>query len=91
MKTETVVAVVSTTTTAVEITQEELNIIIKKREKDAHRAKLNSYIDEMNDLKSAPDFWGDFLTDFPSRASTAQTRGISIISYPQHFVKRKSN
>ena len=50
MKTETVVAVVSTTTTAVEITQEELNIIIKKREKDAHRAKLNSYVDEMNDL-----------------------------------------
>ena len=50
MKTETVVAVVSTTTTAVEITQEELNIIIKKREKDAHRAKRNSYIDEMNDL-----------------------------------------
>ena len=50
MKTETIVAVVSTTTTAVEITQEELNIIIKKREKDAHRAKRNSYIDEMNDL-----------------------------------------
>ena len=50
MKTETVVAVVSTTTTAVEITQEELNIIIKKREKDARRAKLNSYVDEMNDL-----------------------------------------
>ena len=50
MKTETIVAVVSTTTTAVEITQEELNIIIKKREKDAHRAKLNSYVDEMNDL-----------------------------------------
>ena len=50
MKTETVVAVVSTTTTTVEITQEELNIIIKKREKDAHRAKLNSYVDEMNDL-----------------------------------------
>ena len=50
MKTETVVAVVSTSTTAVEITQEELNIIIKKREKDARRAKLNSYVDEMNDL-----------------------------------------
>ena len=50
MKNETVIAVVPTTTTAVEITQEELNIIIKKREKDARRAKLNSYVDEMNDL-----------------------------------------
>lgn len=50
MKTETLVAVVSTTTVAVEITQEELDLIIKKREKDAHRAKRNSYVDEMNDL-----------------------------------------
>ena len=52
MKTETLVAVVSTTTVAVEITQEELDLIIKKREKDAHKAKLNSYVDEMNDLLS---------------------------------------
>lgn len=52
MKTETVVAVVSATTVAIEITQEELDIIIKKREKDAHRAKRNSYIDEINDLLS---------------------------------------
>lgn len=49
MKHETVVAVVSSTL-AVEITQEELDLIIKKREKDAHEAKRQSYIDEMNDL-----------------------------------------
>ena len=50
MRTETIVAVISTSTATIEITQEELDVILKKREKDAHRAKRNSYIDEMNDL-----------------------------------------
>ena len=50
MRTETIFAVVSTTTAPIEITQEELDLIMKKRKKDAHIAKRNSYIDEMNDL-----------------------------------------
>lgn len=50
MRTENIFAVVSTSASAIEITQEELDMIMKKREKDAHRAKLNSYVDEMNDL-----------------------------------------
>ena len=50
MRTETIFAVVSTTTAPIEITQEELDLIMKKREKDAHTAKRNSYIDEMNEL-----------------------------------------
>lgn len=50
MRTETIFAVVSTTTAPIEITQEELELIMKKREKDAHIAKRNSYIDEMNAL-----------------------------------------
>ena len=49
MKTESVVAIVSSTV-AVEITEEELALIIKKREKDAHTAKRQGYIDEMNNL-----------------------------------------
>ena len=50
MRTETIFAVVSTTTDPIEITQEELDMIMKKREKDAHTAKRNSYIKEMNEL-----------------------------------------
>ena len=50
MNTETIFAVVSTSTSAIEITQEELDLIMKKRKKDAHIAKRNSYIDEMNEL-----------------------------------------
>ena len=50
MRTETIFAVVSTATAPIEITQEELDLIMKKREKDAHTAKRNSYVDEMNEL-----------------------------------------
>ena len=50
MRTETIFAVVSTSTSTIEITQEELDLIMKKREKDAHTAKRNSYIKEMNEL-----------------------------------------
>ncbi len=50
MKHETIVAIVSSSPRAVEITQEELDLIMKKREKDAHTAKRQSYIAEMNDL-----------------------------------------
>ena len=50
MKTETIFAVVSTTTAPIEITQEELDLIMKKRKKDAHIVKRNSYIDEMTEL-----------------------------------------
>lgn len=50
MRTETIFAVVSTTTAPIEITQEELDLIMKKRKKDAHIAKRNSYIDEMTEL-----------------------------------------
>lgn len=50
MRTETIFAVVSTSTAPIEITQEELDMIMKKREKDAHTAKRNAYIKEMNEL-----------------------------------------
>ena len=50
MKTETIFAIVATTTAPIEITQEELDLIMKKRKKDAHIAKRNSYIDEMTEL-----------------------------------------
>lgn len=33
-----------------EVTSEEQKMILKKREKDAHIALRNSYIDELNDL-----------------------------------------
>ena len=46
----TIFAVVSTSASTIEITQEELDLIMKKRERDAHTAKRNSYIDEMNEL-----------------------------------------
>ena len=50
MNSETIFAVVSTSASTIEITQEELDLIMKKRERDAHTAKRNSYIDEMNEL-----------------------------------------
>ena len=50
MNTETIFAVVSTSTSPIELTKEELALIMKKRKKDAHIAKRNSYIDEMNEL-----------------------------------------
>ena len=34
----------------IELTEEEVEMIMKKREKDAHRAKRDSYIAEMKDL-----------------------------------------
>lgn len=50
MRTETIFAVVSTTTAPIEITQEKLNLIIKKREKNTHTTKRNSYINKINEL-----------------------------------------
>jgi hypothetical protein len=49
MENEKVVAVVDTTL-VVEITEEELAYLMRKREKDAHNAKRESYVDEMNNL-----------------------------------------
>ena len=34
----------------IELTEEEVEMILKKREKDAHRAKRDGYIEEMKDL-----------------------------------------
>ena len=50
MNSETIFAVVSSSASTIEITQEELDLIMKKRDRDAHTAKRNSYIDEMNEL-----------------------------------------
>lgn len=49
MKNKTIVAVVNPTV-AVEITQEELDLLIRKREEDIRKELKQGYIDEMNDL-----------------------------------------
>ena len=45
-----VYALTNKKTTIMEITEEEKEIIMKKREKEAHIAQQEAFIDEMNDL-----------------------------------------
>jgi hypothetical protein len=41
---------IASTIVNLELTQEEVEMIIKKRERDAHLARRNKYIEEMKDL-----------------------------------------
>ena len=50
MKTQFVAMVETSKTITFEISEEEMAMIMAKREKDAHDAKRQAYIDELNNL-----------------------------------------